>query len=507
MLYILLIVVILYFYYMRKFQYFSQRNIKHESPVPIFGNHTKVFFARRTNIETACYLYKKYSDEKYVGYYRGTNPEIIVRDPDLVKYILNENFLVFPNRGVKRDAKIEPLMLNMLSEEGDAWKLLRTNLSSAFSSSRIKSMFPIVVDYAEKFVKIAHNLAVEEKEFDAHIFTARFTIDLIGACGFGIDMNAINNEQSLFIKLRDYMFIKSKLQMILFGVYDLFPQSLINKVSLLKPQVREIIMEILDSVRSHRQNDDTQRNDFINILLELGKAGKLTGDSLETDDTGKYKQAEIEFDNNRIAAQLFIYFIAGFETSSTTMSYAMHQLAHHHDIQQEVQKEIDTTLAKHDGRLCYESVSEMLFLEMVVKESLRLFPPAGLTTRASPKDCSLPGVNGTIKTGTRITIPIHALHMDEMYFDNPEEFDPKRFSNESSQPRHKYAYIPFGEGPRKCIGARFGTLNTMVGLAAILHKYNIKPSQSTRKNIRPNRAAYLIQFIDGGLPLKLTMRE
>ncbi|CAK1544733.1 unnamed protein product [Leptosia nina] len=498
---------IFYFYSIKKFVFFSQKSIKHDPPVPIFGNHVQVAFGRRTQTEVFNSLYKRYPSEKIVGYYKGTKPEFLVRDPEIIKHVLNTNFSEFCNRGVRRDPKVEPLMLNMFSEDGSVWKLLRHNLSPAFSGSKLKSMFPIIVSCTNKLVTVAKELALEGKEFDACILCARFTIDLVGASGFGIDMNTINNEQSLFLKLRELMFIKSNWQMFLYGIHDLFPESFIKKIHISRPQVRLIIKQILDSVRSQRTNDTNPRNDFINLLLELGKVGKISGESLETDANGKYKEMEMDFNDDHIIAQLFIFFMAGFETSSTTMSYAMHKLAFHPEIQQEVQREIDKSLAKHNNKLCYESVSEMVLLELIVKECLRLFPPAGYTSRISSNDCVLPDVNVEIKKGTKIIIPIQGIQLDPVYFENPEQFNPKRFLHETLQPRHKYAYIPFGEGPRKCIGARLGTLETMAGLAAVLNKFDIKTSPSSTRNIHPNRAAYLIQFIDGGLPLRLTLRE
>ncbi|CAK1544732.1 unnamed protein product [Leptosia nina] len=96
--------------------------------------------------------------------------------------------------------------------------------------------------------------------------------------------------------------------------------------------------------------------------------------------------------------------------------------------------------------------------------------------------------------------------MDPKYFKDPEKFNPKRFLHEMSEPTHKYAYLPFGEGPRKCIGARLGTLETMMGLAATLHKFTIKPSPSTTRKVKLNRTSFLVQVVDGGLPVQLTLR-
>ncbi|CAH4036124.1 unnamed protein product [Pieris brassicae] len=325
-------------------------------------------------------------------------------------------------------------------------------------------MVALIVDCTHKLVNVAHNLALEEKEFDACNLSARFTIDVIGACGFGIDMKSMNNEHSLFLHLRDILFIKSK-------------------------------MRILISV------------DFLDMMLKLRQIGKLSGDAMEVDENGKKKKVEIEFDEDRMLAQLYIFFVAGFETSSTVMGYAMHQLAYHPEIQIEVQQEIDEILAKNDNKLCYQSLSEMNLLEQVTKEALRLFPPGAALGRICTKDFVIPELNIQIEAGTTVGIPVYGIQTDPQFFENPLKFNPKRFSHEASQNRHKYVFLPFGEGPRKCIGARFGTLIVMAGLAVVLEKFTIKPSPSSTINIKVNPASYVVQSIEGGLPVQLNLRK
>ncbi|XP_045492104.1 cytochrome P450 6B2-like [Colias croceus] len=503
---ILLGILVLYYYSVKNFSYFSKRNIKHDPPIPIFGNYLSVAFARFTDIEMATYLYNKYDGEKVVGYYRGTTPELVVRDPELLKHILNLDFLHFYKRGLGRDPKLEPLLRNLVSSEGDTWKLLRKGLSPAFTSSKLKNMFPIINECTDRMVNLARKMALTEEEFDACNLSARFTMELIGAHGFGIDMNTINNEHSLFINLREFIFIKSKWQIFLFAIKDLFPNSLIKKVVLGKPQIAQTLTEILNGVRKQRQNDKNPRHDFIHLLLELEKEGKIYSDSLEPDENGQFRKIELDFDETYVIAQLYVYLAAGFETASTAMSYTMHELAFHPEIQREVQEEVDRVLDKYDNKLCSEAISEMVLLEMCVKEGLRIFPPAGALFRVCTKNFRIPESNVTIEAGTKLIVPVQGLHMDPKYFENPKEFRPKRFLTEAKT-WPKYAYIPFGEGPKKCIGARMGTIEAMCGLAALLHKFNIEPSPSSTKELKVNRASFIVQCIDNGLPMQLSFRN
>ncbi|CAK1544730.1 unnamed protein product [Leptosia nina] len=132
--------------------------MKHDPPIPVFGNHMQVSLARLTETEKFTYIYNKFTTEKVVGYYRGSKPEFVVRDPDIIRNILSVNFLEFHNRGLRCDSKVDLLTLSMFSEQGNVWKLLRNNLAPAFSYSKIKAIFPIIVIYT-KLAELAHNLA------------------------------------------------------------------------------------------------------------------------------------------------------------------------------------------------------------------------------------------------------------------------------------------------------------------------------------------------------------
>ncbi|KPJ01026.1 Cytochrome P450 6B2 [Papilio xuthus] len=264
----------------------------------------------------------------------------------------------------------------------------------------------------------------------------------------------------------------------------------------------------MESLREQRNNKPSGRNDFVDLLLELEENKTLQGDSLDIkDENGSPKKVELEITPMISAAQLFIFFAAGFETSATSMSCTLHQLAFHPEIQLKVHQEIDTVLHKYDNKICYEAIMEMTYLEMVLRESMRIFSPGGLTLRVCIQNYTIPELGLTIEAGTKVIIPIQALHMDEKYYDNPSEFKPNRFSPETVKTRHRYVYLPFGEGPRKCIGARLGIIESLTGLVGLLQKFNVEPALSSKKDIKSKKIAYIVQVSDDGIPLKLIPRK
>lgn len=448
---IFLLLIVFYFLFTKNYVYWKKRNVKHDPPVLIFGNHFRNIVGTKSIVEIAEELYKKYPQEKVVGYYKGRTPTLIIRDLDIVKNILNVHFSYFYPRGMGRNHKLEPLFMNLFHADGDTWKLARKRLTAAFTTAKLKSMFPLIVNAAEKLHAVGEKIVIDGGDFDARELMARFTTEFIGACGFGIDMDSINNEHSLFRELGKTMFSRSSINRIVVGLIELFPE-LKNIVFSPENEVHNKIAQIYTNIRDQRGGKPSGRNDFIDLLLELEKNGKIYGESVEKlNEDGNPAIVEMEMDMNFMIAQVFVFFGAGFETSSFASSYTLHQLALNPEIQKDIQDEVDEVLLKYDNKLCYEAIAHMQRLAMAFKEAMRMLPSLGALHRVCAKKYTIENLGITIDPGVRIVIPIQAIHNDEEYFEKPAEFRPERFSENVGE-KHKYAYLPFGEGPRACIG-------------------------------------------------------
>lgn len=446
-----LILLILICHY-KSYTYWGRRNIKHDYPIPIFGNHFKNIFGLRTEIEMGKEMYRKYPNERLVGYYRCNTPVLIIRDPDLVKHILVNDFVSFYGRGLGRDHE-EMLMLNLFHSHGELWQLLRHAISPTFTSAKLRAMFPLIQKCTVRLQAVAQELSEGRKEISAHELMARYTIEFIGSCGFGIDMNTLNTDKSLFVELGKIIFTKTKWQIFFLALREfLSKNSFIKNISVARNEIITTIMYLMNNIRKVRNEKQIQRNDFVDILLKLEKEKVVEAESiLRKDENGVPVKIKLNYTETHTAAQLFIFFAGGFETSATTLSWALHQLAYHQDVQRKAQEEIDKTLQKYNG-ICYDAVTELSYLNMIIKEAIRTFTPAGYISRECMKKCVIPGTDITIDPGVLINIPVQAIHLDPQNFDNPDEFRPERFIPEEESKRHKYAFLPFGGGPRKCIG-------------------------------------------------------
>lgn len=452
MLFIILFIAC-YYYGVRNFDYWKKKGVKHDKPLPFVGNNLKQFMQRASMAMVATEMYFKYPEEKVVGFFRATSPELVIRDPELIKRILLTDFNCFYARGINpHKTVIEPLLKNLFFADGDLWRLMRQRFTPAFSTGKLKGMFPIITERAEKLQLITKEVSPLEF-YDVRELMARYTTDFIGACGFGINMDSLSDENSQFRKLGRRIFERNFRDGVAGLLKWTFPE-LFKHVTLLDPELEKTMTQLVQSVLKERNYKPSNRNDFIDLLLELRQKGKIIGESIETRNSdGSSKTVELELTDLILIAQVFVFFGAGFETSSTASSYTLHQLAFNPECQEKVQKEIDTVLARHNNKITYEAVKEMKYLESAFYESMRMYPSVGYLIRScTVPEYTFPEINLTINQDVKVLIPIQALHRDKKYFSEPEKFKPERFNAGTKYDMKHFVFLPFGEGPRACVG-------------------------------------------------------
>lgn len=197
-----------------------------------------------------------------------------------------------------------------------------------------------------------------------------------------------------------------------------------------------------------------------------------------------------------LIAQALQIIVAGFETSSSTTTYAMYHLAFHPEIQSRLREEIMENLDKHNQEVTYDGINEMSYLEMVVSETLRMHPVLGFLDRECVQDYEIPSPDGkgtiVLPKGTVIYIPLLGFHNNPKYFPNPEKFDPERFTEENKLTYSPYTYMPFGVGPRLCIGKRFGVMQVKTALVHILSNFEVTPCKDTPKVLKYDPKSFLL---------------
>lgn len=432
-----------YYYCTRTLNYWRDNNVVGPKPVPLFGNLLESALRRKHVGIIYKEIYDAYPKEKVIGIYRMTSPTLIIRDLDIVKNILIKDFDAFPERGIAFSK--EGLGDNLFHCDSDTWRALRKKFTPVFTSGKLKNLFQVINERGDQFVDYLENVTMKKHEQELHQHFQKYTMSTIIAASFGLNVDLFNDDEGIIEKAGHYAFKSTYAA----ETDMLFPEILkkIN-VSLYNHDVNRFSYELVKMALQQKNGIPSDRNDAIDMMLTLKQESKIDASKRHEDETNVSK----EITEHLMAAQVFILFIAGFGNNALTLSYTFFHLAKYPEIQDTLLKEINDVLAKHDGKLTYDTIKEMTYLDQVFAEALRLNPLTNSVQRSAARNYMIPGSDIIIEKGTTVIISPYAIQRDERNFPDPDKFDPERFAPENSGDRHPCSYIPFGAGPRSCIG-------------------------------------------------------
>lgn len=362
---VLIVIVLLFYYVQRKYKYWADRGAPFVKPKFPLGSMQGV----GTKITVAEMMQNCYNDLKgqggpLGGVYFFTEPVALVVDMDLLRSVFVKDFQYFHDRGMYVNERDDPLSAHLFSLAGEQWKRLRAQLSPTFTSGKMKMMHPTILQVADQFKEHLVDLTKSgETELELKDLLSRFTTDVIGNVAFGIECNCMKDPQSEFRRIGKKIFEYSQMAMF----RDIFVSSFPNLAKRLhmttnKPEVTSFFLKLLGDTVKYREENNVQRNDFMSLLLQIKNTGKLEGE----------KEVLGKMTFNELAAQVFLFFIAGFETSSSTMTFAFYELALHQEIQEEARNEIREVMKRHDGQLNYDAAMELHYVDRIIQGEIRL---------------------------------------------------------------------------------------------------------------------------------------
>ncbi|XP_067009313.2 probable cytochrome P450 6a14 [Anabrus simplex] len=491
-------------YFNSNFGYWKKRGVPYAKPEPFFGNFREIFTVRKNLGEGFQNIYNQLEGHRFGGAFRFRYPIVVIRDPELIKQILVKDFLHFQGRGLKVDPENDPLSQHLFSLSGPIWRALRTKLTPTFTSGKMKMMFQLMEECSVQLDKYISECNDKSDILEMKEVLAKFTTDIIGTCAFGLHCSSMDDENSEFRQMGRRVFETSTLVAMKRLVTGIVPQlSTVLKLSLIDKKVTNFFLKIVKETVEYREKNNIKRNDFLQLLIQLKNQGKIEDhhhDSTnhENGDVNDHADDDkLELTDTLMAAQVFVFFIAGFETSSTTMSFALYELALNPDIQARLREEVDNTLEEYDGKITYDALQKMEYLDRVIAESLRKYPPVPNLLRKCSKEYTIPGTDVKIEKDILTVTPVFAIHRDPKYYPDPDRFDPDRFTPENKAKRHHYTYLPFGEGPRNCIGMRFGLLQSKIGLFTLLSKYEFSVCEQTEIPLKFNPKSPVTSGVSG----------
>ncbi|KAJ6623039.1 Cytochrome P450 6a2 [Pseudolycoriella hygida] len=472
---------LLYYLSEKRHRFWSSRGFVQLEPKFVFGN-ISTSKPRTSFGELLQKFYEQSKIHKLVGIYLFYKPVLLVNDPILLQHVFIKNFTSFHDRPERINLEADPLQDNLFNTPGKKWRDLRQKLSPTFTSGKLKAMFTIIRDcgqtletYLEKNVDSGNDI------FDFRDLFARLTTNIISSVAFGIENDCINDPDHIFRKMGIRIFEMSSKKRFQAACATFFPiLKNIIKFKFTNDDVEEFFHSVVKQTISFRETNNFERNDFMQLLIQLKNQGYLSSEKGES----KLSEGENSSDDLKklsyqdVAANALLFFIAGFETSSSTLSFCIFELARNREIQQKVQEEIDNVLAEDDSQVfTYESLHKLKYLECCIDEALRKYPIIPLLFRVCNEEFRVPETNLVVPKGTEVLVPVLGIHRNPELYDNPMEFRPERFLNSSTgttKVTKGCYYLPFGDGPRNCIGMRMAKVVTKMAMVSVLSKFNIE---------------------------------
>ncbi|KAG7196870.1 hypothetical protein KM043_014503 [Ampulex compressa] len=463
------LLVLLWLYYLLKkdYNYWKKKGVPQITPRLFFGNAMETILLKSSSIEEYGRLYKEYENEPFVGLYEMNTPVLLLRDPALIKQIAVQYHSHFQGRGIAVNEKADPLSESLPVMVGPRWRLLRSKLSTLFSSGRLKEMYQIIFEEAQKFTHFAEKHADNDRAVKFDNLFIKFGISSASKCMFGIETNTLQ-EKEAELELMYKEMVDAPLAISLRKVIRVYMPKMFKalQLNMTPSKAAEFIVNIVKNVITYRKKYNTKQYDLIQALVEVQ-------DTTPKKESAQEKNTVITEDS--VYAQALAFFIASVSGASLLAGFAAYELAANPEIQDKLYEEIRINIEKY-GSLSYEAISNMVYLDCVINELLRKYPTIGIVTRECNEAYKIPGTDVIIEEGIKVLIPIRAIHHDPRYYENPEKFNPDRFFDRNRKLRNDGIFMAFGIGPRMCIASRFISMKTKIGLATFLMDYEVAPS-------------------------------
>ncbi|XP_059488820.1 cytochrome P450 6k1-like [Neocloeon triangulifer] len=502
-----------YWYATKNYNYWQSKGVPTVKKLtPLLGTMAETF---TLTTQLGIFYQKMYNEldgERFGGYYKLRDPALLIRDPELIKSVLVKDFHSFHDNDIHINESNDPMLAyNIFSIHGPRWKYLRTRLTPAFTSGKMKMMFPLMLEVCDELKKHIQRAAEKKEGLETKRLAASYTTDNVGTCAFGVKCNSLENENNTFRQMGLELVTVGPVRGLMLMIV-LFCPKLGDLLGLkfISDKLANFFRKMVKDAMEYREKNNVTRQDFIHLLMQLKKKGQLEADPADKSEKQEngtkqengapdnYEESgKLDFTHDVLTAQAVGFFGDGFETSSTALGFAIFEIAYHQDVQDRVREEIEDVLEKHGGKLCYEAIQEMPYLDRVISETLRMYPPAGAINRLCTQRYQIPGSDLKIEVGTTVSVPVYALQHDPKYWPEPERFDPDRFTEENKKDRVPYTFLPFSEGPRICIGMRFAQTQIKAALVTIVKNFNLKPTGQTEYPVELDPNFFLIHPKNG----------
>jgi len=372
----------------------------------------------------------------------GPRKLVLLNHPDLIEHVLlteNRNFTKHFALHLLRPTLGNGLILS----EGDFWLRQRRLVQPAFARQRIEAYAPIFVEHAERMLAGWR----DGQSRDLHNDMMKLTLGIVAKTLLDVDTG---DQADAVSEAADGIMVDFNSRFL-----SAFPPPfwLPHPRNLaLKRHVRRLDAIIL-KVIGERRAEKCDHGDLLSLLIEARDEGDNTG-----------------MTDRQLRDEVMTMFLAGHETTANALSWTWYLLAQHPQAEARLHAELESVLGGRSPTAA--DVPRLPYTEQVILESMRLYPPAYVIGRQPIHDCAIGGYH--VPAGASVLISQWVLHRDPRYFERPEEFDPDRWSDGLIRRQPKYTYLPFGGGPRACIGNSFAMLEAVLAVATVASRFRFQ---------------------------------
>jgi len=376
----------------------------------------------------------------------------VVNDPAGVRHVLLENISNYPKSGMDRRILGPGMGNGLFLSEGAIWRMHRRIMTPCFDQGALRRHAPIMVDAAQRMLSEWQALApAVPLEICDTMMT--LTLSIISQTMFSSDGDAISEiaresskgyQETMMPGLADFIP----------GVGGLWGLSKAVRARRILRRFDAAIHELIAARAAESDTREGTRNDLLQRLVRA-----------------RDEQTNTPMSAREVRDEVFTIFMAGHETTALALTWAWYLLAQHPEIEAELHAELDENLGTRPP--CHEDLQRLTYTRMVIEEAMRLYPPVhSLAWREALREDEICGI--AIPRGSIISIVPWVLHRHRRFWRDPERFDPERFAPEQSAGRDRLCYLPFGFGPRMCLGAAFAMTEAMFVLASVAQRYSLR---------------------------------
>nr|DAB41787.1 TPA_inf: cytochrome P450 CYP332A1 [Heliothis virescens] len=455
---------VIYFFFRSNYGYWKKRGVPYEKPNPFFGN---LLFLMRRSFWDVFYDFSKKYKGGYFGIFLSWRPALMIHSKELAKKVLVKDSDSYQDRYAYSGADGDPLgSLNLFTLKSPMWVQMRHEVSPMFTSMRLRGITELMNINSSELVRriqkdhIDNNAPVDLKEL-----FSMYTSDTVAYTVFGIRVSALKELTSPLWYITRHMVRWTFWRGLEFTMVFFLPAiAEFFRLQFFSQPATDYIKKLFEEVVAERQKTgQSSDKDLVNHLLKVKTSLKLPANS------------DSHLADNLMMAQAAVFILGAIETSSTTLTYMLHELAYHPDEQEKLYEEVSAAL-KQSGKdvLEYDDLLKVKYLTACMHETLRKYPPVPHLDRICNKTNKLTD-ELTVEAGTPVFVNLVAIHYDEDSYPEPEQWRPERFIDSNDSDNHDFTFLPFGEGPRFCIGKRYGMMQIRTAVAQMITKFRFEP--------------------------------